>query len=83
MTIFCCRYKKGITTQDIDMVCTKLEEYGIYINPGMITFDSSILPYQVKNNIDLLKRIHYYDLFMFTRTLMDLPSDKHAKKIIR
>ncbi len=74
------RYKKGITTQDIDMVCTKLEEYGIYINPGMITFDSSILPYQVKNNIDLLKRIHYYDLFMFTRTLMDLPSDKHAKK---
>lgn len=74
------RYKKGITTQDIDMVCNKLDEYGIYINPGMITFDSLILPHQVKNNVDLLKRIQYYDLFMFTRTLMDLPSDKQAMK---
>ena len=74
------RYKKGITTHDIDMVCNKLKEYGIYINPGMITFDSLILPHQVKNNIDLLKRIHYYDLFMFTRTLTDLPSDKRSMK---
>ncbi len=74
------KYKKGITTADIDVVCDKLDEYGIFINPGMITFERNILPYQVKNNIDLLKRIGYYDLFMFTRTLMELPSDKQVMK---
>lgn len=60
------KYKKGITTKDIDIICDKLDEYGILINPGLITFDYSITIEQVKNNVQLLKRIRYYDAFMFT-----------------
>lgn len=74
------RYHKGITTNDIDDICFELEKHDILINPGMITFDTYILPYQVKRNVDLLRRIHYYDLFMFTRTLMDLPSETQKMK---
>lgn len=70
------RYHKGISTKDIDSIINQLNRYQIDVNPGMITFDRSIRPQQVKRNVDLLKRLHYYDLFMFTRTLMTLPSDK-------
>lgn len=70
------RYNKGITTKDIDIICDYLQKYNISINPGMITFDYDITIEQVKRNIDLLKRIDYYDAFMFTRTLMILPDEK-------
>ena len=70
------RYHKGITTKDIDIIVDQLHKYNIDVNPGMITFDWSITPEQVKRNVDLLKRLRYYDLFMFTRTLMSLPTDE-------
>lgn len=69
------KYKKGITVQDIDDVCEELEKRNISINPGLITFDADITIDQVKRNIDLYHKIHYYDAFMFTRTLMTLPSN--------
>jgi len=74
------RYHKGITIAEIDEILNELEKYGILTNPGLITFDRTIRPEQVKNNIDLLRRLKYYDLFMFTRTLMDLPSDRQKMK---
>lgn len=64
------KYHKAITTKDIDLVCNELIKRGIKINPGLITFDPELNPYEVKNNVDLLKRIEYYDAFMFTRTLV-------------
>lgn len=70
------KYKKGITTKDIDSIIEQLEENEIFVNPGMITFDHYSTPEQVKNNVLLLDKIHYYDLFMFTRTLMNLPDEK-------
>lgn len=74
------RYKKGITTKDIDFICDKLEQNGIQVNPGMITFDYSLTPQQVFNNITLLRRVNYYDAFMFTRTLMILPNKNTKMK---
>lgn len=70
------RYHKGITTKDIDAIVNQLHMHHIDVNPGMITFDRDVSPEQVKRNVDLLKRLHYYDLFMFTRTLMKLPTDE-------
>lgn len=70
------RYHKGITTKDIDAIVEQLQIHHIDVNPGMITFDQDASPEQVKRNVDLLKRLRYYDLFMFTRTLMKLPSDE-------
>lgn len=77
------RYHKGITTKDIDVICKYLDDYEILVNPGLITFDTKILPQQVKNNIDLLKRLHYYDAFMFTRTLVDLPHENQKQKSVK
>lgn len=74
------RYHKGITTNDIDLICEELKKKNILINPGMITFDTYITPSQVKRNVDLLHKIKYYDLFMFTRTLMNLPSESQGIK---
>lgn len=74
------RYHKGITTGDIDAIIHQLEYYHISVNPGLITFDYDIRPEQVKNNVDLLNRLHYYDLFMFTRTLMNLPNEERGMR---
>lgn len=68
------RYDKGIKTADIDYVTTELEKYQILINPGLITFDPLLTIDDVKRNVDLFKRIHYYDAFMFTRRLVIYPN---------
>lgn len=73
-------YNKGITTFDIDRIVDQLEKHHISVNPGMITFDKHITIDQVKNNVDLLKRLQYYDLFMFTRSLMVLPKGKQGMR---
>lgn len=74
------RYHKGITTKDIDRICEELDRYQIEVNPGMITFDYEITPAQVRRNVDLLRRIRYYDAFMFTRTLMKLPNENRGMR---
>lgn len=68
------RYDKGITTADIDYVTSELERYHILINPGLITFDPLLAIDDVKRNVDLFKRIYYYDAFMFTRRLVIYPN---------
>lgn len=71
-------YDKGITVSDIDEVVAALDKYDIRINPGLITFDPSLTIEEVKRNIELYKKIRYYDLFIFTRRLVFYPdaSDK-------
>lgn len=73
------KYNKGITTDDIDEVCHQLNKRNILINPGLITFEPDIRIDQVKRNIDLFRKINYYDAFMFTRTLMSLTFDNDCK----
>jgi len=68
------RYNKGISTSDIDYVVNELNKHNILINPGLITFDPYLSIDEVKNNIDLFKRIKYYDAFMFTRRLLIYPN---------
>ena len=67
------RYDKNISTSDIDYVVNELDKHNILINPGLITFDPKLSIDEVKNNIDLFKKIRYYDAFMFTRRLMIYP----------
>ncbi len=40
------------------------------INSGLITFDHTLTLDNVKDNIDLYRRINYYDAFIFTRRLV-------------
>jgi radical SAM superfamily enzyme YgiQ (UPF0313 family) len=67
------RYKKGITLKQIKEVARALDNYGIKINPGIITFDPELTIEDVKANIDIIKEIDYYDVFVFTRKLVVLP----------
>ena len=68
------RYDKGITTDDIDYVVSELNKYNILINPGLITFDPLLTIDDVQKNVELFKRIYYYDAFMFTRRLVIYPN---------
>lgn len=67
-------FDKGITTKDIDFVVEELARRKIRINPGLITFDPTLTLDNVKDNIDLFKRIDYYDAFIFTRRLVLYPN---------
>ena len=67
-------FDKGITTSDIDYVVEELAKHNIRINPGLITFDPTLTLDNVKDNIDLFRRINYYDAFIFTRRLVLYPN---------
>lgn len=67
-------FDKGITTKDIDFVVEELAKHKIRINPGLITFDPTLTLDNVKDNIELYKRINYYDAFIFTRRLVLYPN---------
>lgn len=67
-------FDKGITTNDIDFVVGELAKHKIRINPGLITFDPTLTLDNVKDNIELYKRINYYDAFIFTRRLVLYPN---------
>ena len=67
------KYKKGITVEQIKEVAKTLDSHGIKINPGIITFDPELTMEDVKANIDIIKEIGYYDIFVFTRKLVVLP----------
>lgn len=73
------KYNKGLTTSDIDKVCNELDKRSIKVNPGLITFEPEITLEEVKRNIELYRKIDYYDLFMFTRQLMILPGNSKHK----
>ena len=67
-------FDKGITTKDIDFVVDELAKHKIRINPGLITFDPTLTLDNVKDNIELYKKINYYDAFIFTRRLVLYPN---------
>lgn len=67
-------FDKAITTKDIDYVVDELAKHKIRINPGLITFDPTLTLDNVKDNVDLYKRINYYDAFIFTRRLVLYPN---------
>jgi radical SAM superfamily enzyme YgiQ (UPF0313 family) len=71
------RYDKDISASDIDYVISELDKHNILINPGLITFDPELSIDEVKNNIDLFRKIKYYDAFMFTRRLVIYPHASH------
>ena len=66
-------YKKGTTVASIKMTADELAKHNIKINPGLITFTPSLTVHHVKDNIDMMRYINYYDIFMFTRKLVILP----------
>lgn len=67
------KYKKGIIVDKIKKVVDELAKYNIKINPGLITFDPELTIDQVNDNVQMLKYIGYYDIFMYTRKLILLP----------
>lgn len=67
------RYQKGCKVEDMNKVISALHENGIRINPGLITFEPILNIDHVKNNIELFKKLGYYDAYMFTRVLVILP----------
>lgn len=67
-------FDKGITTKDIDFVVDELAKHKIRINPGLITFDPTLTLDNVKGNIELYRKINYYDAFIFTRRLVLYPN---------
>lgn len=67
------RYKKGFKVADINQVIDALFKNGIRINPGLITFEPILTIDHVKHNIELFKKLNYYDAYMFTRVLVVLP----------
>jgi len=72
------RFKKGFTLAKLREVVAVLDEYGIRINPGLITFLPESEPEEVKANIDVIRLIHYYDVFVFTRRLVRLPGTEEG-----
>lgn len=75
-------FDKGITTEDIDYVLNELDKNKIRINPGIITFDPILNIDEVKKNVDLFKRIDYYDAFIFTRRLVLYPNASQKIKAL-
>lgn len=67
-------FDKAITTKEIDFVVDELKQHNIRINPGLITFDPTLTLEKVKQNVELFKRIDYYDAFIFTRRLVLYPN---------
>ncbi|HHX69028.1 MAG TPA: hypothetical protein GX708_13390, partial [Gallicola sp.] len=67
------RYQKGFKVEDINEVADALQENGIRINPGLITFEPILTIDHVKQNVELFKKLGYYDAYMFTRVLVILP----------
>jgi radical SAM family protein len=65
-------YHKPQRPEQYDEVIDSLLAYDIRINPGLITFSEKSTLEEVIGNIDLARRMRYYDLFLFTRRLVDL-----------
>ena len=72
------RFKKGFTIAKLKKVVAALDEVGIKINPGLITFLPESTPDEVAANIDVVALIRYYDVFVFTRRLVMLPGTEEG-----
>jgi len=72
------RFKKGFTVEKLREMIAVLDRYGIRINPGLITFLPESTPEEVKANVDIIRLIRYYDVFVFTRRLVRLPGTEEG-----
>ncbi|QDE83182.1 B12-binding domain-containing radical SAM protein [Myxococcus xanthus] len=72
------RFKKGFTIKGLQRIVGELNKYNIRINPGLITFVPESTPEEVKANVDVIKLIDYYDIFVFTRRLVMLPGTEEG-----
>lgn len=64
-------YVKPQRPEQYAVVIKALAENGIRINLGMITFDPGMTLDELKANITLAEEMRYYDLYFFTRALVD------------
>lgn len=65
-------FRKPQRPTQYDEIIDVLHGNGIKINPGLITFTPNSTIDAVRRNIDLARSVRYYDLFLFTRRLVDL-----------
>jgi hypothetical protein len=61
-------------------VIDELDKYGVRINPGLITFTPDAELDDIVANVQLARRMHYYDLYLFTRRLVDLDTAPAATR---
>jgi anaerobic magnesium-protoporphyrin IX monomethyl ester cyclase len=64
-------YSKPQRPEQYALVISELAKRGIRINLGMITFDPTMSIDELKANVELAEEMRYYDLYFFTRTLVD------------
>jgi hypothetical protein len=58
--------------EQYDIVIDALRAHGIWVNPGLITFTPTSTLDDVLANVRLAERMRYYDLYLFSRLLVDL-----------
>ncbi|MFD3487630.1 B12-binding domain-containing radical SAM protein [Streptomyces sp. NPDC058665] len=64
-------YTKPQRPEQYGLVISELAKRNIRINLGMITFDPTMSVDELKANVELAEEMRYYDLYFFTRTLVD------------
>jgi anaerobic magnesium-protoporphyrin IX monomethyl ester cyclase len=64
-------YTKPQRPEQYALVISELAKRNIRINLGMITFDPTMSIEELKANVELAEEMRYYDLYFFTRTLVD------------
>ena len=70
--------------EQYETVIDALTAHGIRINPGLITFSPTATLDDVHANAKLAERMRYYDIFLFTRRLVDLaksPADARSESM--
>lgn len=66
------QYHKPQRPEWYDELIAGLIEHKVRINPGLITFDPDTTVEELSSNLCLAQSMRYYDLFFFTRSLVDL-----------
>ena len=65
-------YRKPQRPEHYNELIDALTTHNIHINPGLITFSRNSTLAEVVGNVELAQTMKYYDLFLFTRRLVDL-----------
>lgn len=66
------QFRKPQLPSQYEEVIDGLMEHGIRINPGLISFTPTSSLDDLRENMLLAQRMRYYDLYLFTRRLVDL-----------
>lgn len=68
-------FQKPQRPDQYEHLIDELLAHGVRINPGLITFTPTVTLDDVAANVRLARRMRYYDLYLFTRRLVDLSVD--------